>query len=206
MRILDDLLQALLQHKAKVYMASRNRAKAEEAIQELKAVTGREAIFLEINLDSIASVRKAAAEFLRSTSTIFAFSVSEGFFPDKCLLVARKLSYIYYSTMGEPGGTCSITSFPTLCRGVMWPAPEKVSSEGFDYQFATNAVGTFPFTPPPARYTSHSLIHSIQATSFKQSSSSLPSLQAQKPPQMATPESLPHLPLQLSFTPSIGIR
>ena len=45
-------------------MASRNREKAEKAIAELKALTGREALFLELDLASLASVRRAAREFL----------------------------------------------------------------------------------------------------------------------------------------------
>ena len=46
-------------------MASRSREKAEAAIAQLKDETGREAVFLELDLGSLASVRKAAAEFLR---------------------------------------------------------------------------------------------------------------------------------------------
>ena len=57
--------KALLEHNAKVYMASRTKSRAEGAIQELKGSTGKEAIFLELNLASLASVRRAAEEFLR---------------------------------------------------------------------------------------------------------------------------------------------
>lgn len=49
---------------AKVYMASRNKEKAEAAIASLKEATGKEAIFLELDLSSLASVKKAAQEFL----------------------------------------------------------------------------------------------------------------------------------------------
>lgn len=54
----------LLQHNAKVYIGARDRRKAEAAIEELKEVTGREALFLELNLANLASVRKAAETFL----------------------------------------------------------------------------------------------------------------------------------------------
>ena len=53
-----------MEHNAKVYLAARSRAKAEAAIAELKSATGKEAIFLELDLSSLASVRKAAEEFL----------------------------------------------------------------------------------------------------------------------------------------------
>ena len=46
-------------------MASRDEKKAHSAIEELKEQTGKEAIYLELNLASLESVRKSAAEFLR---------------------------------------------------------------------------------------------------------------------------------------------
>ncbi|PCH41884.1 hypothetical protein WOLCODRAFT_72344 [Wolfiporia cocos MD-104 SS10] len=57
--------QALLEHNAKVYMASRSKDKAETAIREFKEQMGKEAIFLELDLSSLVSARKAAEEFLR---------------------------------------------------------------------------------------------------------------------------------------------
>ena len=56
--------QILLEHNAKVYILARNQSQAEAAIAELKDATGREANFIELDLTSLASVRKAAAEFL----------------------------------------------------------------------------------------------------------------------------------------------
>lgn len=46
-------------------MASRTHEKAEKAIKELKKEMGKEAIFLELDLMSYASIHKAADEFLR---------------------------------------------------------------------------------------------------------------------------------------------
>lgn len=57
--------QALLERNAKVYLAARSKGKAEGAISDLKSATGKEAIFLELDLSDLASVRKAAEEFLR---------------------------------------------------------------------------------------------------------------------------------------------
>ncbi|KAI0642874.1 NAD-P-binding protein [Trametes meyenii] len=59
-----ETVRALLQHNAKVYLAARNKTKAEAAIASLKEATGKEAIFLELDLSSLASVKKAAQEFL----------------------------------------------------------------------------------------------------------------------------------------------
>lgn len=44
-------------------MASRSRERAQAAITKLKSETGREAVFLELDLSSLASVRKAVDEF-----------------------------------------------------------------------------------------------------------------------------------------------
>ena len=49
----------------KVYMASRNRERAAAAIADLETQTGRTAIFLQLDLSSLASVKTAAEEFLR---------------------------------------------------------------------------------------------------------------------------------------------
>ncbi|KAI0686994.1 NAD(P)-binding protein [Earliella scabrosa] len=59
-----ETIKALLQHNAKVYIATRSKEKAEAAIASLKQVTGREAFFIRMDLASLASVKKAAAEFM----------------------------------------------------------------------------------------------------------------------------------------------
>ncbi|KAI0747564.1 NAD(P)-binding protein [Fomes fomentarius] len=59
-----EIVKALLEHNAKVYLAARSRERAEVAIASLRQVTGKEAIFLELDLASLASVKKAADEFL----------------------------------------------------------------------------------------------------------------------------------------------
>ncbi|KIO26998.1 hypothetical protein M407DRAFT_73763 [Tulasnella calospora MUT 4182] len=47
-----------------VYMASRSKSRAERAITDLKQETGKEAIFLELDLASLGKVTKAAKEFM----------------------------------------------------------------------------------------------------------------------------------------------
>ncbi|RPD56665.1 NAD(P)-binding protein [Lentinus tigrinus ALCF2SS1-6] len=59
-----ETTKALLQHNAKVYLASRSKEKADAAIASLKEATGKEPIFLELDLAHLASVKKAAEEFL----------------------------------------------------------------------------------------------------------------------------------------------
>ncbi|EPS99564.1 hypothetical protein FOMPIDRAFT_1050592 [Fomitopsis schrenkii] len=59
-----ETVKVLLQHNAKVYLAARSKEKAEAAIEDLKKQTGKEAIFLELDLLNFPSIRKAAEEFL----------------------------------------------------------------------------------------------------------------------------------------------
>ncbi|KAJ3485815.1 hypothetical protein NLI96_g4701 [Meripilus lineatus] len=59
-----ETIKVLLEHNAKVYMASRSRDKAQAAIDDLKSQTGKDAIYLELDLSSLAGVRRAAEEFM----------------------------------------------------------------------------------------------------------------------------------------------
>lgn len=66
-----ETARALLKHNAQVYFAARNREKADAAIAELRQETGNEGVFLELDLMSLASVKKAAQEFQRFASRSF---------------------------------------------------------------------------------------------------------------------------------------
>ncbi|KAH8082426.1 NAD(P)-binding protein [Cristinia sonorae] len=59
-----ETAKALLEHNGTVYLACRNKDKAHAAISRLKEATTKVAIFLELDLGSLASVRRAAQEFL----------------------------------------------------------------------------------------------------------------------------------------------
>ena len=53
-----------MQHNAKVYLAARSEERAMGAISDLKVETGKEAIWLPLDLADLASVKKAAENFL----------------------------------------------------------------------------------------------------------------------------------------------
>ncbi|KAF5337980.1 hypothetical protein D9758_014328 [Tetrapyrgos nigripes] len=65
-----ETVKALLEHNAKVYLAARSRAKAEAAIEELRKETGREAIWLQLDLADLLSIKAAAAEFSSKESEL----------------------------------------------------------------------------------------------------------------------------------------
>lgn len=67
--------KALLNHNAKVYLAARNPDKAQAAISQLKEETGKEALYLHLDLADLASVRASAQEFLSSVDTFIISSV-----------------------------------------------------------------------------------------------------------------------------------
>ncbi|KAJ7323673.1 NAD(P)-binding protein [Mycena albidolilacea] len=60
----------LLLKNATVYLAARSRERGEEAIARLEADTGRKAIFLQLDLADLASVRRAATSFLEQESQL----------------------------------------------------------------------------------------------------------------------------------------
>ena len=59
----------LLEKNAKVYLAARNEERAKAAIAELLAETGKDAIWLQLDLSSFQSIEGAAAEFNRYGQT-----------------------------------------------------------------------------------------------------------------------------------------
>jgi hypothetical protein len=61
----QTIQQVLLNHNAKVYIASRNAQKAGEAIKELKKETGKDAHFIKLDLADLKSVKAAAEDYTR---------------------------------------------------------------------------------------------------------------------------------------------
>ncbi|TRM58915.1 hypothetical protein BD626DRAFT_610667 [Schizophyllum amplum] len=58
-----ETVKALLNRNAKVYIGARSPERALEAIKELKELTGKEALFLKVDLEDLKSVKAAAEEF-----------------------------------------------------------------------------------------------------------------------------------------------
>ncbi|KAJ7139098.1 NAD-binding protein [Mycena epipterygia] len=63
-------VKQLLLKNAKVYLAGRSADKGAEAIRQLKTETGKTAIFLQLDLADLVSVRRAATEFLAQESRL----------------------------------------------------------------------------------------------------------------------------------------
>jgi len=78
--------QGLLAKNAKVYIATRDEEKTKAAIEDLKLTTGKEAIFLKLDLSSLASIKAAAEEFLRWARSHFQRVISS----DLCFNPTRK--------------------------------------------------------------------------------------------------------------------
>ncbi|KAF5342505.1 hypothetical protein D9611_001521 [Ephemerocybe angulata] len=60
----------LLSHNAKVYFAARDKTRAEQAIEELKEETGKEGIFLQLDLSDLHSVKRAVEEFQKQETQL----------------------------------------------------------------------------------------------------------------------------------------
>ncbi|KAI9434783.1 NAD(P)-binding protein [Lactarius indigo] len=86
-----ETVKQLLARNAKVYLAARSAQKANEAIAELKNETGKEAIFLELDLSDIPAVRKSAQEFLSKESQLHVLINNAGvMMSPKEMLTAQK--------------------------------------------------------------------------------------------------------------------
>ncbi|VDB91326.1 unnamed protein product [Peniophora sp. CBMAI 1063] len=59
-----ETCKQLLIHNAKVYIAARDEGRASKAIEELRGETGKEALFLKLDLADMKAVKAAAEEFL----------------------------------------------------------------------------------------------------------------------------------------------
>ncbi|KAJ7654397.1 hypothetical protein DFH06DRAFT_1202270 [Mycena polygramma] len=59
-----ETIRVLLNKNSKVYMAARSQSKAEAAIKELKEQTGKDALFLKLDLGDLKTIKVSAAEFL----------------------------------------------------------------------------------------------------------------------------------------------
>ncbi|KAL0961452.1 hypothetical protein HGRIS_006397 [Hohenbuehelia grisea] len=58
-----ETAKELLKHNAKVYVATRSAEKAAAAIKDLQSETGKEALFLQLDLANLKAIKKAAEEF-----------------------------------------------------------------------------------------------------------------------------------------------
>ncbi|KAI0052000.1 NAD(P)-binding protein [Auriscalpium vulgare] len=73
-----ETVKALLQHNAKVYLAARSEERAQEAITALKTDTGKEAIFLKLDLADLVKVKAAAEEFLSKEEQLHILFLNAG--------------------------------------------------------------------------------------------------------------------------------
>ncbi|KAI0631524.1 NAD-P-binding protein [Trametes polyzona] len=58
-----ETVKALLTHNAKVYIAGRSPQRVADAIEDLRKETGKTALFLQLDLADLQSIKKAASEF-----------------------------------------------------------------------------------------------------------------------------------------------
>ncbi|KAG8214670.1 hypothetical protein J3R82DRAFT_9748 [Butyriboletus roseoflavus] len=134
-----ETAKALLQHNAKVYVAARDQARSESAIQDLKTITGKEAVFLKLDLGNLGAVKVAAEEFLR-----YDFSTHEDVLPDN-FLTARRLGWMFSLTMRQCNQLVTKGSLHScgdlFISGVMFPSVSQLTSDGYDLQFGTNVLG-----------------------------------------------------------------
>jgi hypothetical protein len=78
-----------------VYIGARNQTKSEEAIKSLKELTGKEAIFLKLDLADLRAVKGAAEEFSRYSASLYGLWIRS-----YSLKIAKNTSCISFTIMG----------------------------------------------------------------------------------------------------------
>ncbi|KAG6890599.1 hypothetical protein C0995_006575 [Termitomyces sp. Mi166 len=105
--------------------AARNKQKAEDAIKDLKEATGKEAIFLKVDLADLPTIKSGAEEFLSKEKELHV------------LFNNGHVSLCNVSDLYRPD---------VPFRGVMMSPPELLTKQGYDLQFGTNVLGHFYLT------------------------------------------------------------
>ncbi len=136
--------QQLLSHNAKVYLAARSAQKADEAIAELKNETGKEAIFLQLDLSDIPAIRRSAQEFLSYVPVMF---VSFSSRLTKHAFSGKRVNCMSLSTMRESRVVAVMCGFSAAAdrpwcdhSGVMMSPKEQLTIQKYDMQFGTNVT------------------------------------------------------------------
>ncbi|KAH9892803.1 NAD-P-binding protein [Cubamyces lactineus] len=103
-----EIVKRSLMKNAKVYLAARSQQKAERAIQELREETGKEALFLQLDLSDLSAVKKAVEEFKQRESQLDVLYLNAGvMIPPKDQLTAQG----YDATFGT-----NVIGHYLLCR------------------------------------------------------------------------------------------
>ncbi|KAJ7611922.1 NAD(P)-binding protein [Mycena polygramma] len=98
-----ETVKALLQHNAKVYVAARNPASAKIAIDDLKAQTGKQAEFLELDLADLHSIKRAVEEFTKKETQLHAPPIEQ--------LTAQKYDLTFgTNVLGKPARVVNTAS------------------------------------------------------------------------------------------------
>jgi len=75
-----ETVKVLLNRNAKVYIAARDPARAENAIKDLKELTGKEAHFIRLDLADLKSVKSAAEEYASKETQLHVLFNNAGVF------------------------------------------------------------------------------------------------------------------------------
>ncbi|KAI0369676.1 NAD-P-binding protein [Pilatotrama ljubarskyi] len=73
-----ETVKRLLMKNAKVYLAARSKDKATRTIEELREETGKEALFLQLDLGDLNAVKKAAEEYKQRESQLDVLYLNAG--------------------------------------------------------------------------------------------------------------------------------
>lgn len=122
-----------------MYIAARDQVKSERAIEELKISTGKEAVFLKLDLASLKAIKTAAEEFLRSTLFVHESDVwSAKIYRQQGDPVRRSYQQCVSTIVLK-----NVLPAHVRVSGVMFAPTSYLTSDGYDLQFGTNVLGKY---------------------------------------------------------------
>lgn len=126
-----ETVKALLAHNAKVYIAARNTERVGKAIQNLNQETGKEALFLQLDLADLRSVKAAAEEFNGKE---------------------KELHVLFNNTLVAFLNSVFTKILTIYCHScVMIPPIDMLTAQGFDLQFWHERPWSFLLYEAPPR-------------------------------------------------------
>ncbi|PPR07468.1 hypothetical protein CVT26_013438 [Gymnopilus dilepis] len=146
-----ETVKALLLHNARVYIAARSQVKCEEAIEELKTATGKEAHFLQLDLSDLHSVRNAATTFTAKEKELHVLINNAGVMMPPVEQLTKDGYDLQFGTNVLGHFLFTQLLIPTLLASSTPSSPARVVTVASTAALLTGRIDYTTLTPGPAR-------------------------------------------------------
>jgi NAD(P)-dependent dehydrogenase (short-subunit alcohol dehydrogenase family) len=146
-----ETVRALLQHNARVYIAARSQAKAAESISDLKAATGHEALFLQLDLSDLQSVKESARTFAEKEKELHVLINNAGVMMPPVEQLTKDGYDLQFGTNVLGHFLFTQLLLPTLLASSTPSSPSRIVTVASTGALLTGHIDYTTLTPGPAR-------------------------------------------------------